>query len=225
MAKQATCTWFAVTNWKGNGYTPFHGRSYLNSFQFCIKGDRDRALQLCAKGQGEKEKIGSPARWKSGSEAGGWRTARPSPFEKVCARPLSKISPFPRGEPRRKRPLYSRFRGEAGETALMACKHTSETELSRPQARPGHFVTGTHAPRVCTYSACEARSGGGKKPAATEQRLSPWRLSVRAESTHKKRTGYRIKAIPLGLRVIPILGPVQDDIRRQRYKDRTCPED
>ena len=40
----------------------------------------------------------------------------------------------------------------------MACKHTSETELSRPRARPGHFV-----PQLYTEATYIARTRSGKK--------------------------------------------------------------
>lgn len=71
----------------------------------------------------------------------------------------------------------------------MACKHTSETELSRPRARPGHFVSDVH--RGYIYSTHEV----GQKMKQKKLQLSRPGLSVRAESKRKKETGYRIKAI------------------------------
>lgn len=62
---------------------------------------------------------------------------------------------------------------------------TSETEeLSRPWARPGHSVPRTY------------KIGWWKKIKINETNRCGYRgAAVRAESTHKKKTGYRIKAI------------------------------
>lgn len=113
----------------------------------------------------------------------------------------------------------------------MACKYTNQTELSRPRARPDHFVLGVHTyvrkahmytnvykTHTCVYTAHTRRSS--KKWATSSSDSVPRLLSVRAESAHKKETGYRIKAIPTidtGLCVISIPGPGHDDIRGQRY--------
>ena len=91
--------------------------------------------------------------------------------------------------------------GKLRETALMACKHTSETELSRPRARPGHFVSGVH--RLHTYIVYTRSS----KKWSRNSYSCPGLVSVRAESTDKKGTGYRIKAMLIPRQVISIPRP------------------
>lgn len=98
--------------------------------------------------------------------------------------------------------------------ALLAREHISETELSRPRAhRPGHLLVPTtaryisrrsHVPITYMDEYVRDEDSTAKNEAARRRSLvRSVAVAVAAllregrESTHKKETGYRIKAIPL----------------------------
>lgn len=171
---------FSLLNSKGNCNTSCRARPTLLSLQV-LRKRKSKSIRRIIGAHGKEGNL-MGVRKSRAEEAHGLERA-------VIA--FENFSLFPWGK-RWTHFIATKVTRKLRETALMACKHTSETELSRPRARPGHFISGVHGPHVCI-----ARTRSGKKrPANTRQRLSRSLDPVRAESAHKKgKTGYRIKAI------------------------------
>lgn len=135
------------------------------------------------------------------------------PFEKVCRR-FRKFLPF---SSRRGGPVYDVPRPDSWRsyetTALMACKHTSETRTFTATGSTWSLRFRCTTSRVCIQStrSGKKRNGNGSSPSST--------LRESRFEQCKKETGYRIKAISSSpTRVISIPGPFQrDKITGKRY--------